>query len=195
MKDEIIRTALEGYLRHGIREITITRLIAPLRISTKTFYKHFESKETLLEECLRILYTNNLEKFSQIILGNGDPVNKLLNVFRSALQEDFGISSTFYHDLNYYYPDLQDKAISRISEKSGTLITSLVEQGISEGYFISGVHPQIAVRGIGTLYSSITRNNQYRDSRHGPDLLFDNLVETFVRGMCTDKGRRKIRNA
>jgi AcrR family transcriptional regulator len=194
MKQKIAGTALKEFLQHGIRDITIARLVAPLGISTKTVYKYFESKEDLLKECLHILYSNHLFELRKIINAKTDPVNKMLIVFRAALKEDFGISNSFYHDLNYYYPELQNEAVKRISDESGALILPVVEQGIRDGYFLSGLYPEISLLGIGILYTSITRGSEYQDGRHSPQLLFENLVEIYVRGMCTEKGRKQIKN-
>ena len=56
VKDKIVEVALEQFLKHGIRSMTIKKLIGPMGISTKTVYKYFSSKEDLLAECLRVLY-------------------------------------------------------------------------------------------------------------------------------------------
>jgi AcrR family transcriptional regulator len=194
MKQKIAETALEEFLKHGIRDINIARLVAPLGISTKTVYKYFESKEVLLRECLNILYGNHLFELRKILTAKGDPVNKILSVFRGALKEDFGISNKFYHDLNYYYPELQNEAVKRISDESGALIIPVIEQGVRDSYFLSGLKPLILLMGISTLYTFITRGKEYEDGRHSPHLLFENLVETYIRGMCTDKGRKQIDN-
>jgi len=50
MKDEILQTALEQFLKYGIREMSIRKLIASLGISTKTVYKYYKNKEELLED-------------------------------------------------------------------------------------------------------------------------------------------------
>jgi AcrR family transcriptional regulator len=192
MKQKIAETALKEFLKHGIRDITIARLIAPLGISTKTVYKYFESKEVLLKECLHILYDNHFQELRKILSGKLDPVNKILSVFKGALKEDFGISNAFYHDLNYYYPELQNEAVKRISDESGALIIPVLEQGIREGYFLSGLNPQISLMGISTLYTFITRGNESEGGGHGPHLLFENLVEIYLRGMCTEKGRKQM---
>ena len=194
MEQKIAAAALKEFLKHGVRDITIAKLIAPLGISTKTVYKYFDSKEDLLRECLHILYGRQVQVLRKFLTAKGDPVNKMLTLFKAVLKEDFGISSTFYHDLNYYYPELQNEAVKRISDESSALIIPVLEQGIRDGYFLSGLKPSIALMGIGTLYTSITRGQAYQDAGHSPQLLFENLVEIYIRGMCTEKGRKQIKN-
>lgn len=194
MKEKIAATALEQFLKHGIRDMTISRLIAPLGISTKTFYKYFESKEVLLKECLGILYGGSYQQLRGIAAGDGDPVTKLLTVFKQALGADFGINHAFYHDLNYYYPELQNEAIGKIKDQSGGLMAPLMEEGIRDGYFLETLDWRIALSGVNTLYTSITRGREYVGQKYGPPLLFENLVVVFIRGMCTAKGRKLLEN-
>jgi AcrR family transcriptional regulator len=192
MKEKIAETALQQFLKYGIRDITIARLIEPLRISTKTFYKYYESKEVLLKECLDIHYGNSFRQLRGVVENEKDPVTKLLAVFRQALAADFGINHAFYHDLNYYYPELQNEAIAKIRDRSGSLMLPLMKAGIRDGYFLEDLDLRIALTGVNTLYTSITRGREYEDQGYAPALLFENLVVVFIRGMCTAKGRRQL---
>jgi AcrR family transcriptional regulator len=76
----------------------------------KQFYKHFESKEELLSECLTMLYGRFYNEFSDLLKSSENPVVILLTLFRGTFGKDFGASRTFFHDLNYYYPELQNEA-------------------------------------------------------------------------------------
>jgi AcrR family transcriptional regulator len=194
VKDKITETALERFLEYGIRNMTIIKLVEPLGISTKTVYKYFDSKEALLKECLRVLYDGYYNEFRAIISSQDSSVNKLLTLFRATLGKDFGMSREFFHDLNYYYPELQNEAIRNVRNNYGVLMVPLVEQGIKDGYFLDHLDPQLALKGIGTLYASITRGEEYRDYKGSPYPLFKNLVEIYIRGMCTGKGAKEIDN-
>ena len=193
MRDKITEVALERFLQYGIRSMTIKKLVEPLGISTKTVYKYFTSKEELLAECLRVLYTGYFHEFNLIMTAKDNAVNKLLILFRGTYAKDFGTSHAFFYDLNYYYPDLQNAQIGRTKNNYRTLMLPLIEKGIEEGYFSSYIRPEIALDGIVTLYTSITRSEKYRDYRY-PHELFKNLVEVYMRGMCTEKGIKEIDN-
>lgn len=194
MKDKVIETALERFLQYGIRKMTILKLVEPLGISTKTVYKFFDSKEALLQECLHVLYDGYFNEFSAILASRDNPVNKLLTLFRATLGRDFGMNRDFFHDLNYYYPELQNEAIYRVRNNYGTPMIQLVKEGIKEGYFLYHLDPQLAIKGISTLYASITRGEEYRDYKGSSYPLFKNLVEIYIRGMCTEKGIKEIDN-
>ena len=193
MKEKIIEGALEQFLKHGIRNMTIKKLVEPMGISTKTVYKYFKSKEDLLEECLRVLYSGYYNELVAILSTDDSPVNQLLVLFRSAVGKDFGVNQEFFYDLNYYYPELQNAAINRSGDGYGRLLIPLIQKGIDGGYFNSFIAPGMVLAGIGMLYASITRPADKK--RHGkPYELFKNLVEVYIRGMCTEKGLKEIEN-
>ena len=194
MKEKIVEVALEQFLQHGVRSMTIKKLIEPMGISTKTVYKYFESKEDLLAECLNVLYNGYYAEFKAILSKGYGPVNTLLIVYRGALEKDFGVNRQFFHDLNHYYPDLQNAAIAQSSKNYGSMFTQLMQEGINDGYFHDFLIPEIALKGILTLYTSITRSEEHKQFKGGPDKLFKNLVEVYIRGMCSEKGLKEIEN-
>src|SRR5689334_18277748 len=66
MREEILDTSLQRFLKFGIRKMTIQKLVEPLGISTKTVYKYFSDKEALLKECLAVHYARLLEGITEM---------------------------------------------------------------------------------------------------------------------------------
>lgn len=67
IKENITATAMEQFKRLGIRNVSIDSVCAEIRISKKTFYQYFESKETLIREALHFEQLNNVEKFTKAV--------------------------------------------------------------------------------------------------------------------------------
>ena len=49
IKQKIIQGALQQFLTHGIRKMTMQKLVEAMGLSTKTVYKYFTDKEDLLQ--------------------------------------------------------------------------------------------------------------------------------------------------
>ena len=188
MKDRIVEVSLDRFLQYGIRNMTIAKLVEPMGISTKTVYKYFKSKEELLRECLRVLYKQYYNEFSFVLQSTVNPAVMLFSVFKASFSKDFGVNRDFFHDLNYYYPELQNEAIRSRENEFDAILLGVVDKGVKEGYFIPDLHPGIVLAGIGTLYTSITRTASYQHFEVNPAVLFHNLLEVYLRGMCTPKG-------
>src|ERR1700688_4665834 len=113
MREDIIKVSLAGFLKHGIRKMTVQNLVSPLGISTKTVYKYFQNKEDLLRDCLILYYSRLLNEILETIENFPHPVHALVNSWNLIIEADFGITRVFYHDLNFYYPVLQDEILKK----------------------------------------------------------------------------------
>ncbi len=188
MKEKIIETSLQEFLKHGIRKMTMQKLVLALGISTKTMYKYFSNKEELLEECLCIHYKEADKKLLEIKDSSPNMVVALCSIYAKSMDLDFGTNHLFYHDLNYYYPELQDKTIKLYSSKAGEILIGIIEKGILDGDFQSHLQAPIILTAISVLYRSVTRNEVYKMFEVKPSELIKHTIDVYLKGICTDKG-------
>lgn len=192
MKDQIIEISLQQFLKHGVRKMTVRKLIEPMGISTKTVYKYFSDKEDLLKHCLLRHYSELTVQFDTIRKENNNPVVLMFEIWHKAIELDFGVNHIFYHDLNYYHPKLQDAVIQRFSRKNISEIEQLIESGIKQGYFRADIFPKIIPEVISILYSSITRTAQFKKYKLTTFALMRNTIDAYLRGICTAKGLKEL---
>ena len=193
LKDQIIETSLQQFLKHGIRKMTVQKLVEPLSISTKTVYKYFTDKEDLLKICLTVHY-QRLAKTITATSGNTSlsPVIILLQLWREAIQLDFGVNHIFYHDLNYYYPRLQDAVMKKVFKKYPIELKEILEDGQKKGYFRKNSITDVVLDAIEVLYANITRTGKFKGAGLSPVVILENTVEVFLRGLCTQKGLEEL---
>jgi AcrR family transcriptional regulator len=193
-REDIIQNSLKQFLLNGIRKMTVQQIVAPLGISTKTVYKYFSGKEELLEACLLVHYEKMSLDFNNMMTNSSNPAEKLFKLFFMGLEEDFKVAPVFYHDLNYYYPEMQDKVISRYYENSGEYVTNAIKNGMAQGFFRPDLNAVVVLEALHLLYRSLTRTGQYREFELSPNELAANTVVVFLRGICTPKGIKILDN-
>jgi AcrR family transcriptional regulator len=191
VKEEIIATSLQQFLKHGIRKMTVQKLIGPMGISTKTVYKYFNDKEELLKHCLVKHYSQLAKDFDIGVSSN--PVITMFKLWHNAMELDFGVNHIFYHDLNYYYPELQDSILHRFFKERFSKLAELMEKGIKQGYFRNDIVPAMIPEVTSALYSSITRTDQFKKYKLTPVVLMKNTIEAYLRGVCTEKGLKELK--
>ena len=193
MKDEILQTALDQFLKYGIREISIKKLIEPLGISTKTVYKYFKNKEDLLEQALHLQYEQQYQML-QNLTSNQRSLFLMLDLWIYAVNRVHDVNNIFYHDLHYYYPGLEQKIELEVGRKFGTQFQTLVKKGIAEGDFQADLNPDVAMEGIYILYNAITRTDLF--DRYGVSLneILKNTIVKYIRGICTSGGVVDLEN-
>jgi AcrR family transcriptional regulator len=192
MREKIIETSLQQFLNNGIREMTMKRLVLALGISTKTMYKYFNNKEELLEECLKVHYSEMDTGISSVIAGSPNAVASLCRVYAKSMELDFGTNHLFYHDLNYYYPEQQDKVINLYSQKAGEILVGIIAKGITDGDFQSHLKPLLVLTAISLLYTSVTRSKVFEKFNAKPAELIKHTIDVYLRGICTQKGLQLI---
>ena len=187
-KERIIEVSLKQFLEHGIKQMTIQKLIEPLGLSTKTVYKYFADKEDLLKQCLFLHYTELTERITLLEKAMSNPVDGILLSYYELFKINFGINHTFYYDLNFYYPQLQDLILENFSSIGIVKLKSIIVEGLEEGFFIRDVKPDILLETMMVLYTSITRNNKLKELNYLPNVLMENTLVAYIRGICTEKG-------
>ncbi len=109
-----------------------------------------------------------------------------------TIEADFGVAKSFYHDVNYYYPTLQDRILKKYGSKISDAIIKLMNCGIKEGYFIKEVNPPLVIKAMTVLYNSVTRTDQYKHLKLPANTLAEQTVFVYLRGICTEKGLKEL---
>jgi TetR/AcrR family transcriptional regulator, cholesterol catabolism regulator len=191
MKDEILKTAHEQFLKYGIRDMSIKKLIETLGISTKTVYKYYKNKEELLEEVLQLHY-NQQFMLVENLTSDENIVLSLFDIWYLAIEMVYDVNNLFYKDLHYYYPELERKIELAIGEKFGMQMENFIRKGISAGVFREDIIPEVAMEGIYILYNSIARTDIYKKFKVSPYDILLNSIAIYVRGLCTLKGIQEL---
>jgi len=187
MKNEILQTSLQQFLKHGIRKMSVQKLVAPLGISTKTVYKYFRNKEDLLEHGLQLFHAQQYEML-QNQLANQHAATLFFDIWYKSFELEYKVNQAFFHDLHYYYPELEKKIEGTVAKRFKLRFAGIVQKGIDEGAFQKTIHPEITLEVIYVLYAAIVREGRFKRFRMPAfDLLF-NTIGKYIRGICTEKG-------
>jgi AcrR family transcriptional regulator len=192
VKDRIIDISLQLFLKHGIQKITLQKLAVSLGISTKTFYKYFAYKEDILKHCLIRHYSALSNSMASFHAKTTNPLETLVKIWHQAIELDFGVNHLFYHDLNYYYPQLQDLVLQKFYRKHILFMHQLTSSCVRKGYLRKDIVIALVPEVIGTLYTSITRTSQYKQYKLSPKIIMQNTIDIYIRGLCTDAGLKEL---
>lgn len=187
MKEEILQTSLKQFLKYGIRDVSIQKLIEPLGISTKTVYKYFKNKEELLEEALSLLYAQSFKEW-EYRLANYNTVALFYSLWHTGIETEYNVNKVFYHDLHYYYPEVHKRNEARLTKKYKKQFIQIIQKGIEEGFFQDTIIPEVVFEAISILFRAIAREGQFQSFRASSDEIMFNTIVVFIRGFCTQKG-------
>ena len=187
MKEEILKTALNQFASNGIRDMSVQKLAILLGISTKTFYKYFTNKEELLEEVLRLQYSQQHVQLEKLVQEK-NPVILFYEIWQQATLKEYNINNKFFADLNYYYPALQYKIEREIGGKFWDSLKKIIVQGIVEGVFRNEINTNVMLESIAVLLDKIARTEQFLKFDAPATEIFENSIAVIIKGCCTRAG-------
>lgn len=192
-KDKILYFTHAKFITEGFYKTTMDEISRDLQISKKTIYKHFPSKDMLLESVcdMRIDFMN--EKIESIVDSGDDSVTKflkLINLHKSMLMN---CSNMWFRDLQVHAPHCLKKFNDMRENKLMNVLTRLVDQGKKEKV-VQNVPIQILITALLGAIDSVTRSEFILNSKYSAHDAIRITADIFFNGILTDAGRDKFVN-
>ena len=90
----------EQFVKYGIREISIQKLIEPMGISTKTVYKYYKNKEELLEAAMLLFHAQQYGKLEKLLVGK-NAAAQFYDIWYMAVEAENKVNKLLFQDLHY----------------------------------------------------------------------------------------------
>ena len=192
-KEKILFFTHAKFITEGFYKTTMDEIAKDLQISKKTIYKHFDSKETLLEEVCNMRIAYMTEKIDDIIDTNEDSVTKFLKIINLHKSLMMNCSNLWFKDLQVHAPGCLTK-INEVREiKLMNILTRLVEQGKKEKS-VTHVPTQILITAMLGAVDSVTRSEFILNAKYSFHDVIRITAEIFFNGILTDSGKEKYAN-
>jgi AcrR family transcriptional regulator len=132
---KILKYAQDYYLREGFYKTSMDTLAAELRVSKKTIYKYFPSKETLVEEVINELMHRIQLLITEIVTGKYDAVHKIKLLHETLGHNLIKFSDKWLNDLRVHAPHLWKNVDEFRTRKLNQILSGIFDQGKKEGLF------------------------------------------------------------
>lgn len=192
-KEKIIISSVDLFIKKGFSKTSMDDIAQSLKMSKKTLYKYFTSKETLLEETVFNFIETNHQQIQKIINLNDNAVAKAYNLFNFLGMVLMNISENFLSDLKNYFPDLW-KDIDRLRSKLlKENLTKIIDQGKAEGYFIEESTFLIINTFISVIRGNVNPNIVLQKNTSIEDS-FKGSIKILMQGILTSKGKKVFKS-
>lgn len=187
-KIKIIKYALDKFFKEGFYKVTMDQLASELRMSKKTIYKYFPSKEILVQDTVEFMKGYISASIIKIIDSNDNAVVKVVGLAKVITDLWMNVKEKMLVELERHYPKIwQGIDEFRIMMMNRNL-SKLFEQGKKEGLIKD--YPSEIVR---TVFMGAVRAVVNPDFFVNNQLSLNNAVEmTFeimLNGLLTEKGK------
>jgi AcrR family transcriptional regulator len=188
-QNKIIEHTEEKFFRDGFYKTTMDEIATELRISKKTIYKFFPSKDDLIHSIAKFFMNRMKSKILPALQSDKNAIEKLGDLINILAKASDKISAARMEELKRHYPSIWNEIDNFRTEMMFGNITKVIDQGKKEGLFID--YPTNIVMNV--LVASV-RNIV------NPDFIMNNnysIIEAaryafkiIIGGIVTDKGKK-----
>ena len=186
VKQRIIEEASKLFGRSGVKSITMDDLARHLGISKRTIYENFKDKEALLVACIDAFNVENQVFSERIFLEADNVAEAILVMLRKDAEYAAHRKFNMIEDIRKYYPLVHKEILTRFQKDKSGNFEQILKRGIREGVFRENLNSEIIVY----VFSRHAEDSLHDDFLNKFSLtdVFENIVLTFLRGICTAKG-------
>ncbi len=188
-KERILNHCFAKFISEGFKKTSIETIAKELRMSKKTIYKHFASKDELVDASLEVAFKTLKQNLNQIVQQNTNAVIKLRMIGEFILGFFVRVSDKWFDDLQHHgnnrWKKVDEKRRELIADNFGKIIT----QGKKEELILD--RPSILLLEIltssiqGVISPSFLMNNEFSIKQAG-----EITLEILFQGILTKKGRK-----
>lgn len=178
-RKELLEYAIENFTKFGSKRFSMDELAHSLGISKKTIYKHFNSKEELVTESLRLFLEKIKGNVDHYMLQNPNedqPLSTIIFIYKQGLMVLQEINPSFLYGLGKYYP----KAFELYSAFKKDIVWNIVCPLLHKAQKIGQVRSDVKVELVCMLFLSRMEDTVYSKSNLFDEYSIQELLEHIV---------------
>ena len=183
---EEVRKFLPGYTSD---EFTFHNLARDMNIAPDVLIDAFGAESGLVEEILNYEQQNLENIFSEFDFSGSNSIDGLLLVSREIRNKFVNILPGIPFDLRTSFPDVRQKFVEKRVSFVNTKIKSNFQHGIQQGLYRPDLSPELISRIYISRLIDLHNPDYFPNETISFTVLFDVMVDTFIRGICTDEGK------
>lgn len=187
---EKIKIFCQGlFLKEGFYKISMDEIAADLKMSKKTIYKYFPTKQRLVREVIFDFIENNKSNIKLIAAQKNDAVTKfhLLIKFIAGMLMRGG--EKLFIEIQKHMPELWVDVDTFRVKMMDENISKIIEQGKKEKYFIDVPTVLVLTVFISAVRGVVTPQFLMNNKFSAADAL-NYTIKILMNGILTEKGKR-----
>lgn len=187
----IVDKAQPLFYRYGIRSVTMDFIASELGMSKRTLYENFENKEALIIACMEKDRKAQEQDMCAIFNSDANIIEKLLNCYNHIMYHINRTSRSFQLDVELMHSKASEEAELH-REKQYSYIRDILQEGVEDGLIRADIDIDIATMFHNSQMEWFRKSQQYTNKEWGLSDILRTMVQIFLYGIVTDKGRKVL---
>ena len=196
--NRIIESALNLFMREGVKTVNMDYISSFMGISKKTLYQYVNNKADLVEKAFRLYQSRILGMISNIQEKNENAIDELFKIDEKLCLMLKNRPPRLINNLKKYYPNVWE-ILDEIKKKHlFTCITENMDRGKEQGLYRNEVNSNIIAKLMMNTVDALVDDATFPLTQYDfKSLLKENRIY-HIRGIATDKGikylEQKLKN-
>ncbi|MDQ7816542.1 MAG: TetR/AcrR family transcriptional regulator [Melioribacteraceae bacterium] len=188
-KTKIIEIGEEKFFKEGFHKTTMDEVASELRMSKKTIYKFFPSKNDLVKAIAKQFMGNMKSRIVPTLNSDKNAIEKLEELMKILAKASVRISPQMLDDMRRHFPKLWNEIDNFRTEMMFGNLTKVIDQGKVEGLFLDYPTPIIMNMLVASVRTIVN-----------PEFILNNnfsIIEAartafkiLIGGISTEKGKK-----
>jgi len=184
----ILDRIVELFYEYGIRNLNMDDISSHLKISKKTLYQYFKSKEDLIEQLFLYDFFKWNKKISEIKVNEINAIDILIQVSIFIYEEMSRLNPKLRFEMKKYYEPIFNRFKIEKQNHIFSQLSKNMQKGKSEGLYRDDVDIELTAR----LYIRNLLDLHNKDYCFGSEITFNQVFEVMfenhIRAISTPAG-------
>ncbi|MCI0473905.1 MAG: TetR/AcrR family transcriptional regulator [Ignavibacteria bacterium] len=179
----------EIFRRKGLYKTSMDEIAQMMQISKKTIYKHFPSKEMLIESASMHMFVESENRVREIIHARKSTMDKFVAILGEYSNDLCRVSDVWINDLQHHYPDVWKKIDEFRTDKVYKYAEKLLKQGRKENIIHKYPYELVMESFVGGLRAVVNPQFLLRNN-FSMNRALEAVYNIFLNGILTDEGKK-----
>lgn len=190
--EKILNTASEIYFSKGFHKIPVDDIATSLKMSKKTIYKHYPSKDDLIKAVVELFLHTHGRNITAIMSGDRNAVEKIFTMMSYFGKVILKINEKWFVDIQNHNPELWDRIEEFRFKMMNMNLKKVIDQGKKEEFIIDKSTPVILSIFLFSIRAIVNPSFLVTNKLH-PGEALKTTIEIIMNGILTDKGKKYLK--
>ena len=196
--NRIIESALNLFMREGVKTVNMDDIASFMGISKKTLYQYVNNKADLVEKAFRLHQYRILGMISNIQEKNENAIDELFEIDEKLCLMLKNRPPRLINNLKKYYPNVWEILVEIKKKHLFTCITENMDRGKEQGLYRNKANSNIIAKLMMNTVDALVDDSTFPLTQYDFKSLLEENRVYHIRGIATDKGikylEQKLKN-
>lgn len=184
----ILEKATEVFLKFGIKSVTMDDMARELAMSKKTLYNHFQDKNDLVVQIIKLKTNNDRLECKTIIHEAENAIDELYHISAYVAEMMSHIHPSVFYDLRKFHPEASTILHNHKWKFVMEMILANIKRGKKEGLYRKELNEKVVAAIYVASTDLISESDIFSASQVQSDVIFNEIVQFQLHGMVNAQG-------